>query len=88
MLSERTQKLDYEVVLAVIVGRTMKTVSAQDAHDYIFGYTVANDISARDLQLELGGQWVAGKTCDSYAPLGPAVVTADAFDPTEAQLKL
>ncbi len=88
ILSKHTQKLDYEVELAVIVGQTMKDVSAQDAHDYIFGYTVVNDISARDLQLERGGQWVAGKTCDSYAPLGPAVVTADAFDPAGAQLKL
>ncbi len=88
ILSRHTQKLDYEVELAVIVGQTMKDVSAQDAHAYIFGYTVVNDVSARDLQLERGGQWVAGKTCDSYAPLGPAVVTADAFDPAGAQLKL
>lgn len=88
VLSGRTQKLDYEVELAVVVGQTMKDVSAQNAHAYVFGYTVVNDVSARDLQLERGGQWVAGKTCDSYAPLGPAVVTADAFDPAGAQLKL
>lgn len=89
VLGQNTKKLDYEVELAVIIGRTMKNVAAENALDYVFGYTIVNDISARDLQLELGGQWVAGKACDSYAPLGPTVVTADSFgNPREATLKL
>ena len=74
-----TEKLDYEVELGVIIGRTAKNVPAERAEEYIYGYTVVNDISARDLQ-KRDGQWVKGKALDTYAPLGPCVVTRGDID--------
>lgn len=71
-----TQEVDWEVELAVVVGRRMKRVSVEDAEGCIFGYTVANDVSARDLQFS-DGQWTRGKSLDTFCPLGPVVVTAD-----------
>lgn len=71
-----TQRVDWEVELAAIVGRTMSRVSTADALDYVFGYTVANDVSARDLQFS-DGQWTRGKSLDTFCPLGPVVVTPD-----------
>ncbi len=71
-----TRRVDWEVELAVIIGRTMSAVSVDDALDGVFGYTVANDISARDLQFA-DGQWVRGKSLDTFCPLGPFIVTPD-----------
>ncbi|MBN2305814.1 MAG: fumarylacetoacetate hydrolase family protein [Anaerolineae bacterium] len=71
-----TQQVDYEAELAVVIGKTARRVSEADALDYVFGYTVANDVSARDLQFG-DGQWVRGKSLDTFCPLGPAVITAD-----------
>ncbi len=71
-----TARVDWEVELAVVVGRRMTRVAAQDALSYIFGYTVANDVSARDVQFS-DGQWVRGKSLDTFCPLGPVIVTAD-----------
>jgi 2-keto-4-pentenoate hydratase/2-oxohepta-3-ene-1,7-dioic acid hydratase in catechol pathway len=71
-----TQKVDYEAELAVVIGRTARRVSPDDALGYVFGYTCANDVSARDLQFA-DGQWVRGKSLDSFCPMGPVLVTAD-----------
>ena len=70
-----TQRVDWEVELAVVVGRTMRSIAEADALDHVFGYTVANDVSARDLQMG-DGQWVRGKSLDTFCPLGPVVVPA------------
>lgn len=70
-------KVDYEVELAVVIGRQGKNIPEAEAMDYVFGYTIANDISARDWQKHAGGgQWVRAKTFDTFCPLGPALVTA------------
>jgi len=75
---EVTQELDWEVELAVVIGKKGKNIPASSAADYIFGYTVAHDVSARDWQLKKnGGQWLLGKTGDGYCPLGPCVLTSD-----------
>jgi 2-keto-4-pentenoate hydratase/2-oxohepta-3-ene-1,7-dioic acid hydratase in catechol pathway len=73
--TELTQQVDYEAELAVVIGKTCKEVSEQEALSYVFGYTIANDVSARDLQLG-DGQWVRGKSLDTFCPLGPVLVTA------------
>lgn len=82
-----TQQLDWEVELAVIIGRTAKRVARKEALDYIFGYTVCIDISARDNRR--AGQWIYSKGLDSYAPMGPCIVTADEIpDPQTLDLWL
>ena len=70
------ERLDYEVELAVIIGKTARNVKAQDAADYIFGYTVLNDVSARLLQTT-HKQWYFGKSLDGFTPIGPCITTAD-----------
>jgi 2,4-didehydro-3-deoxy-L-rhamnonate hydrolase len=70
-------KLDWEVELAVVIGRTAKYVDPGDAIDCVAGYALHNDYSERAFQLERGGQWVKGKSADSFAPLGPVLVTRD-----------
>jgi len=70
------ERLDYEAELAVIIGKTAKNVRAAEAGDYIFGYTVLNDVSARDLQTG-HKQWYFGKSLDGFTPMGPCVLTAD-----------
>jgi 2-keto-4-pentenoate hydratase/2-oxohepta-3-ene-1,7-dioic acid hydratase in catechol pathway len=72
-----TSQVDWEVELAVVIGRRGRDVSAERALDHIFGYTVANDVSARDLQFLDGGQWYRGKSLDTFCPLGPWIVTTD-----------
>ncbi|WP_342601732.1 fumarylacetoacetate hydrolase family protein [Peribacillus sp. FSL E2-0159] len=69
-------EVDFEAELAFVIGREAKHVSEEEADDYIFGYTIMNDISARDLQFQ-DGQWSRGKTADTFAPFGPVVVTHD-----------
>jgi 5-carboxymethyl-2-hydroxymuconate isomerase len=82
-----TANVDWEVELGVIVGRRIHDVSAPDALAAVFGYTAANDISARDIQFA-DGQWVRGKSLDGFLPLGPVVVTADEFgDPRDHRLR-
>lgn len=71
-----TQQVDYEAELAVIIGRTARSVTQTAALDYVLGYTAANDVSARDLQFE-DRQWVRGKSLDTFCPLGPALITSD-----------
>jgi len=82
-----TQQLDWECELAVIIGRTAKRVRAEDALSHVFGYSIMNDISARDQRRS--GQWFFSKGQDSYAPFGPAVLTADELaDPHDLDLSL
>ena len=71
-----SQRVDYEAELAVVIGRRAKRVSEADALDYVFGYTLINDVSARDLQFG-DGQWTRGKGLDTFAPLGPFITTRD-----------
>jgi len=81
-LPGNTQKLDYEVELAFVVGRTGRDISVEDALGHIFGFTVLNDVTARDLQ-RAHGQWFKGKALDTTCPIGPWIVTADEFDVTQ-----
>lgn len=74
-----TKKVDYEAELAVIIGKTCRNVTEEDAFDYIAGYTAANDVSARDLQ-RATTQFTAGKMLDTFGPLGPTLVTKDEIE--------
>ena len=71
-----TQKVDYEAELVAVIGSEARNVDADDAEEYVAGYTVGNDVSARDLQ-HGDGQWVRGKSLDTFAPIGPDIVTPD-----------
>lgn len=74
----KSEEVDYECELAVVIGRRCKNVRRTEALQYVLGYTCANDVSARDWQLERGGgQWCRGKFFDTFAPLGPCLVTSD-----------
>lgn len=77
---EVAHKFDYETELVIVIGKEARNVSEDDARKVIAGFATGNDFSARDLQLETGGQWMIGKTCDQFAPLGPYLVTADLVD--------
>jgi 2-keto-4-pentenoate hydratase/2-oxohepta-3-ene-1,7-dioic acid hydratase in catechol pathway len=80
-----SEKVDYECELAVIIGRRAKNVPRAQALDYVFGYTCANDVSARDWQREGGGsQWSRGKSFDTFAPMGPRIVTTDELPDPQA----
>ncbi|WP_205617580.1 fumarylacetoacetate hydrolase family protein [Pelomicrobium methylotrophicum] len=76
-----TTMLDWEAELAVVIGKAGKNIPEEHAMAHVFGYTVINDVSARDLQRAHGGQWHKGKSLDGTCPMGPAIVTADALDP-------
>jgi 2-keto-4-pentenoate hydratase/2-oxohepta-3-ene-1,7-dioic acid hydratase in catechol pathway len=74
-----SHEVDYECELAIVIGRACKNVRRDHALDYVLGYTCANDVSARDWQIKWGGsQWCRGKTFDTFAPMGPCLVTSDA----------
>ncbi len=82
-------KTDWEVELGVVIGDTARDVPRESALGYVAGYTVVNDVSERAFQLEHGGQWVKGKSCDTFAPLGPWLVTRDEIpDPQNLELWL
>lgn len=84
-----SQKTDWEVELAIVIGRRASHVSEPEAAAHIAGFTILNDVSEREYQIEHCGQWVKGKSCDSFAPLGPALVTPDeAGDPADLALWL
>ncbi|MBB5174278.1 fumarylacetoacetate hydrolase family protein [Texcoconibacillus texcoconensis] len=86
-IPEITDKVDHEVELAIIIGETAKSVSVERALEHVFGYTIANDLSARDLQKRTS-QWVLGKSCDGFCPIGPSVVTTDEIpDPQTLSLQ-
>lgn len=80
-------KTDWEVELGVVIGTKASYVSEEEALDYVAGYTVINDVSEREYQLERGGQWDKGKGCDSFSPIGPWMVTRDEVTTPQA-LKL
>lgn len=77
VIPRKSQKTDWEVELAVVIGKKASYVDQKDALDYIAGYCLHNDYSEREFQLERGGQWVKGKSCDTFAPMGPYLVTKD-----------
>lgn len=77
VLPRGSRKTDWEVELAVVIGRRARYVGRDKALEHVAGYTVHNDYSEREHQLERGGQWVKGKSADTFAPLGPALVTRD-----------
>ena len=79
-------QLDWEVELGVIIGKSGKNISEADAMSHVFGYTVINDVTWRDIQRRHGGQWDKGKSLDGTCPMGPCIVTADALDHTNLHL--
>lgn len=89
VIPKNSEKTDWEVELAIIVGKEARYVSEEEAMDYVAGYAVHNDVSEREFQLERGGQWVKGKSCDTFAPIGPYLVTKDEItDPHNLRLWL
>ncbi len=78
--------MDWEVELGMILGKTGKDIAEGDAMRHVFGYTVINDVSWRDLQRRHGGQWHKGKSLDGTCPMGPWIVTADSIDPTNLRV--
>lgn len=85
----RSDKVDYECELALVIGKECKNATRANALDYVLGYTCANDVSARDWQAEWGGsQWCRGKTFDTFCPLGPCLVTSDEIEnPNDLTIK-
>ncbi len=77
IIPKNSVKTDWEVELAFVIGKKASYVEKEDAMSYIAGYCLHNDYSEREFQLERGGQWVKGKSCDTFAPLGPFMATAD-----------
>lgn len=73
-------KTDWEVELGIVIGKAAKYVSEEDALDYVAGYCVCNDVSERTFQMELSGQWTKGKSCDTFGPTGPWMVTKDEIE--------
>lgn len=88
ILPSGSNQVDYEAEFAFMVGRKSKRVSVEDAGKLIAGYTIMNDVSARDMQVQ-DGQWFRGKNCDTFAPLGPWLVTSDSIkDPGNLKLQM
>ena len=85
-LPKTAEKFDYEAELVVIIGKEAANVSKEDALSYVFGYSIGNDLSARDLQFRTH-QWLLGKTCDDFAPIGPYIMTADEIDPNNLDIQ-
>lgn len=77
VIPKGSQKSDWEVELAVVIGKKASYINEAEAMEYIAGYCLHNDLSERAFQLERGGQWVKGKSCDTFAPLGPLLATKD-----------
>lgn len=83
-----TTQVDWEAELAVVIGKKARHVSEEDALKYVYGYTVANDVSARDLQIRIDKQWTRGKSLDTFCPLGPCIVTrSEIADPGKLNIK-
>lgn len=85
LLPINAKQFDYEAELVIVIGKTAESVSRENAMSYIFGYTIGNDLSARDLQFRTG-QWLLGKTCNGFAPIGPYLVTADEVNPSDLEI--
>ena len=77
VIPRASKKCDWEVELAFVIGKTAKYVAEKDALDHIAGYCICNDVSEREFQAERSGQWTKGKSCDTFGPLGPWLVTPD-----------
>ena len=89
VLPKGSERTDWEVELGVVIGTRAHHVEAADALDHVAGYCVANDLSERDFQMNHGGQWVKGKSCDGFAPVGPVLVTTEEVpDPQALRLWL
>lgn len=89
IIPKNSEKTDWEVELAVIIGKKCSYVEESEALDYVAGYALHNDYSERAFQIERGGQWVKGKSCDTFAPLGPFLATKDEIpDPNNLTLWL
>ena len=89
IMPKGSEKTDWEVELAVVINKKTSYVDESDAMDYVAGYVLHNDYSERAFQLERGGQWVKGKSCDTFAPLGPYLVTTDEIkDPHQLNMWL
>ncbi len=84
MLPRDSQKADWEIEVAAVIGVRARYVEESEALAHVAGYTIINDVSEREFQLERGGQWVKGKSCDTFAPLGPWVVTPDEIPDIDA----
>ena len=77
IIPKGSQNTDYEVELGIVIGSKASYIAVHDAAKHIAGYCVVNDVSEREYQMERGGQWTKGKSCDTFCPLGPWLVTAD-----------
>ncbi len=89
VIPEGSAKTDWEVELAFVIGQTARHVAEEDAISHIAGYCILNDVSEREFQLERGGQWVKGKSADTFAPIGPWLVTPDEVpDPQNLGMRL
>ncbi|SDH72116.1 fumarylacetoacetate hydrolase family protein [Variovorax sp. OV700] len=84
--SEVSTQIDYEAELAVVIGKGGKNIMRSAAMSHVFGYTVVNDVTARDVQMR-HGQWDLGKSFDTFCPMGPWIVTADEFDGTKTRVR-
>lgn len=88
-IPKNSQKTDWEVELNIVIGKKAQYVEQDEAYDYIAGYTLFNDYSEREFQIERGEQWVKGKSCDTFSPVGPWLVTKDEIaDPNNLDLWL
>src|SRR5207244_480259 len=84
-----SEATDWEIELAIVIGKTARAVAEANAYDYVAGYTIANDVSEREWQLNRSGQWSKGKSFDTFCPLGPWLVTRDEVtDPQSLSLEL
>ncbi|MEM9017398.1 MAG: fumarylacetoacetate hydrolase family protein [Verrucomicrobiota bacterium] len=83
VIPRNSEKTDWEVELAIVIGKRANYVSESEALDHVAGYVLHNDYSEREFQLERGGQWVKGKSCDTFAPIGPFVATTDEIEKPE-----
>jgi len=81
-----SEQIDYEVEVAVVIGVGGRNIARADALKHVFGYTIVNDVTARDVQLR-HQQWDLGKSFDTFCPMGPWIVTADAFDPAKSRVR-
>jgi 2-keto-4-pentenoate hydratase/2-oxohepta-3-ene-1,7-dioic acid hydratase in catechol pathway len=88
VIPEMTKQADYEAEMAVVIGKTARRVNVKNWQEYVFGYTILNDVSARDVQLSTS-QWSLGKSFDTFAPIGPVIVSKDEIaDPHALDIKL
>ena len=83
---ELSQSIDYEAELAVVIGKGGRGIRRDQAYEHVWGYTIINDVTARDLQSQ-HGQWLIGKSLDTFCPMGPWLVTADEVDPENLQIR-